>query len=132
MYSRQSHCTVELLVICHYMCKSYTSFVVQVGVIALMIGTLWLQLEVSASNARSFFAVCFMSIMFLAMGQIPQQHVVQATKPVFFKQRDNFFYHGGAVLFFLSFLASLARWLLALRLRSLHVFCTLDRTFARV
>jgi hypothetical protein len=36
--------------------------------------------------------------LFLAMGSIPQQHMVLAAKPVFYKQRDNFFYHGGALL----------------------------------
>ena len=89
----------------------------QVGVIALMVGTLWLDLAVDAANARSFFAVAFVSIMFLAMGQIPQQNLVQSSKPVFFKHRDNFFYGGGA----------LPQCLAVLSLHCLKLFCLCSR-----
>eukprot|EP00892_Ulva_mutabilis_P008760 jgi/Ulvmu1/6256/UM028_0114.1 len=65
---------------------------VQVIVIAFMIGTLWFDLGVSALNARSFTAVSFMSILFLSLGAMPQLNAVTISKPIFFKQRDNLFF----------------------------------------
>ena len=69
---------------------------VQVVIIALIMGTLWLQLDVTPENARQFFAVIFMSIMFIALNGFSQLQMIQQVKPVFFKQRDNLFYHGCA------------------------------------
>lgn len=36
--------------------------------------------------------VSFMSIMFLALGAMPQLNAVTMSKPVFFKQRDSLFF----------------------------------------
>lgn len=75
-------------------------------IIALIIGSMWYDLGVTVLEARSFFGVCFMSCLFLALGSFPQLQMVRATRPVYFKHRDNYFYPPGAVLFLLkAFLA---------------------------
>lgn len=64
--------------------------------IALIIGSMWWNLGVSVLEARSFFGVSFMSCLFLSLGSFPQLSLVRASRPVFFKHRDNAFYHPGA------------------------------------
>ena len=44
----------------------------QVVIMALIIGSLFSGIEKSSTGARSFFGVSFLSIMFLAMGAMPQ------------------------------------------------------------
>mmetsp|Transcript_4643 Transcript_4643/g.13342 ORF Transcript_4643/g.13342 Transcript_4643/m.13342 type:complete len:1521 (-) Transcript_4643:659-5221(-) len=65
---------------------------VQVTVMSLIIGSLFWMLDSTYSGARNFFAVSFFSVLFLAMGSMPQMAVTLQQKSVFYKQRGNNFF----------------------------------------
>lgn len=53
---------------------------VQVVIMSLIIGSLFANIAKTATGARSFFGVSFLSIMFLAMGAMPQLATTFANK----------------------------------------------------
>ncbi|KAK9907686.1 hypothetical protein WJX75_008105 [Coccomyxa subellipsoidea] len=66
--------------------------IIQVVVMALIIGSLFNGQKPTAEDARNFFGVSFLSMMFLSMGAMPEMGITFASKPVIFKQRDNKFF----------------------------------------
>ncbi|KAK9829450.1 hypothetical protein WJX72_005937 [[Myrmecia] bisecta] len=72
---------------------------IQVAVMALIIGSLFAGLAHTASVARSYFGVSFLSVMFLAMGAMPQLSIGFFTKGVFFKQRNARFFQPASYTF---------------------------------
>ncbi|GIL82508.1 hypothetical protein Vretifemale_11338 [Volvox reticuliferus] len=65
---------------------------VQVIVIGLITGSLFLQLDHDVRSSRQFFSVAFLAVMFMAMGAMPVVPVTMATKGVWFKHRAACFY----------------------------------------
>ncbi|KAG2432130.1 hypothetical protein HXX76_009056 [Chlamydomonas incerta] len=65
---------------------------VQVVVMGLITGSLFFQLGTEVSDARSYFGVSFLAVMFMAMGAMPALPVTLATKGVWEKHRAAFFY----------------------------------------
>ncbi|CAL8463057.1 g2591 [Coccomyxa elongata] len=66
--------------------------IIQVVVMALIIGSLFNGQRPTAAAARNYFGVSFLSMMFLSMGAMPEMGITFANKPVTFKQRDNRFF----------------------------------------
>ena len=54
----------------------------QVTVLSLITGSLFYQLPVTMSGARSLFGACFMSVLFMAFGGFPQMPMVLELKKV--------------------------------------------------
>eukprot|EP00877_Chromochloris_zofingiensis_P010755 jgi/Chrzof1/5933/Cz16g21030.t1 len=75
--------------------------IMQVIIIGLFCGSLFFNLGHSPEDARTFLGASFMAVMFMSMGAMPQLALVLASKPVWFKHRDNYFYpayaHGVAM-----------------------------------
>ena len=46
----------------------------------LITGSLYYQMKPIANNARNFFGVGFLAVMFTAMGQLPQLAITMHTK----------------------------------------------------
>lgn len=67
---------------------------IQIVVIGLLVGGLFFRLEPSFSTSRTAFGALFLSVMFVAMGSMPQLAITMAYKPVWYKWRDNQFYPG--------------------------------------
>jgi hypothetical protein len=53
----------------------------QVVVISVIIGSLFAHLPVDANDARSYFGISFLSIMFLSMGAMPELGLTFQHKP---------------------------------------------------
>ncbi|BDA47962.1 ABC transporter G family member 36 [Coccomyxa sp. Obi] len=66
--------------------------IIQVVVMAFIIGSLFNGQRPTALDARNYFGVSFLSMMFLSMGAMPEMGITFANKPVTFKQRDNRFF----------------------------------------
>ncbi|KAG2439064.1 hypothetical protein HYH02_006591 [Chlamydomonas schloesseri] len=65
---------------------------VQVIVMGLITGSLFFQLGDSVTDARAYFGVSFLAVMFMAMGAMPALPVTLATKGVWEKHRAALFY----------------------------------------
>ncbi|DBB03271.1 TPA: hypothetical protein ACH3X3_010666 [Trebouxia sp. C0006] len=65
---------------------------IQVVIMSLIIGSLFSGIQKTATGSRAIFGVSFLSIMFLAMGAMPQLATTFMNKGVFYKQRNNKFF----------------------------------------
>ncbi|GIL42549.1 hypothetical protein Vafri_515 [Volvox africanus] len=65
---------------------------IQVIVMGLITGSLFLQMDHDISSSRQFFSVAFLAVMFMAMGAMPAVPVTMATRGVWFKHRAAYFY----------------------------------------
>jgi hypothetical protein len=76
--------------------------VVQCFVLGIITGLLYLQLEKTVDKGRSVMGLLYTAIMFLAMGNAAQVGILIQGRDVFYKQRDNLFYHGMSYCFALT------------------------------
>jgi len=77
-------------------CAVLCCAVLKVIVVSLMVGSLFFQLGHRVTDARSFYGAAFMTVLFMAMGSMPQIGVVMAQKAVWLKHRDSLLYPGYA------------------------------------
>lgn len=66
--------------------------VMQVIVISLLSSSLFYNLGVSLVDARTFFGLCFLIVLFVNFGGFPQLPLTLEAKKVWFKHRSNGFY----------------------------------------
>lgn len=64
----------------------------QVIIVGLITGSLFYQLDNTINSSRQFFSAAFLAIMFNTMTTLPVLPVTMATKGVWYKWRDNYFY----------------------------------------